>query len=42
MDKTGRNGLRIGDIESDNFEQKFNELTKKHQHILEEYYKLFY
>ena len=38
MDKTGRNGLRIGDIESDNFEQKFNELTKKHQHILEEYY----
>ena len=21
MDKTGRNGLRIGDIESDNFEQ---------------------
>ena len=24
MDKTGRNGLRIGDIELDDFEQKFN------------------
>ena len=38
MDKTGRNGLRIGDIESDEFENKFNELTKKHNHILKEYY----
>ena len=38
MDKTGRNGLRIGDIESDEFESKFSELTKKHNHILKEYY----
>ena len=38
MDKTGRNGLRIGDIESNNFEKKFNELTKKHEHLLKEYY----
>ena len=34
MDKTGRNGLRIGDIESKNFNKKFKTLTKKHNEIL--------
>ena len=34
MDKTGRNGLRIGDIELYDFEQKFNNLTKKHKKII--------
>jgi len=38
MDKTGRNGLRIGDVESIDFEKKFDDLTKKHKHILKEYY----
>ncbi len=30
MDKTGRNGLRVGDIESDDFRQKYNALKAKH------------
>ncbi|MEC8538066.1 MAG: adenylosuccinate synthase [Bacteroidota bacterium] len=34
MDKTGRNGLRVGDIESKNFIKKFKTLTKKHNEIL--------
>ena len=34
MDKTGRNGLRIGDLELDNWEDKFNKLTKKHLNML--------
>ncbi len=34
MDKTGRNGLRVGDILSDNFQQKYNELIQKHYDIL--------
>jgi len=38
MDKTGRNGLRIGDIESKTFIKKFKSLTKKHNKILEKYY----
>ena len=37
MDKTGRNGLRIGDIEIDGFLQKFNNLTEKHKKILKYY-----
>lgn len=36
MDKTGRNGLRVGDIEK-NFEQKYNALKTKHQHLLKQY-----
>ncbi len=38
MDKTGRNGLRVGDIESKDFEKKFKSLTKKHNKILKRYY----
>ena len=34
MDKTGRNGLRVGDITSDNFMEKFNRLTEKHKNML--------
>ncbi len=37
MDKTGRNGLRIGDCENDNFKQKFQNLTDKHKQILKYY-----
>jgi len=35
MDKTGRNGLRIGEIETSNFNSKYESLLKKHLHILE-------
>ena len=38
MDKTGRNGLRVGDIESEKFKEKLEQLTNKHKKILE-YYK---
>ena len=37
MDKTGRNGLRAGDIISPAFREKYNFLTKKHQDILKQY-----
>ena len=37
MDKTGRNGIRIGDIESDVFLTKFNNLTQKHTQLLKFY-----
>ncbi len=37
MDKTGRNGLRVGDIESPGFREKYDFLTKKHLHILKQY-----
>jgi len=36
MDKTGRNGLRVGDIELD-FEKKYNALKEKHLHLLKMY-----
>jgi adenylosuccinate synthase len=36
MDKTGRNGLRVGDIELD-FEHKYNALKEKHLHLLKIY-----
>jgi len=35
MDKTGRNGLRVGDIESVDFNEKYNALVEKHKQILE-------
>ncbi len=35
MDKTGRNGLRIGDIESGDFQQKYQALKEKHLQMLE-------
>ena len=37
MDKTGRNGLRIGDIELTDFHEKFKNLTNKHKNILAQY-----
>lgn len=37
MDKTGRNGLRVGDIFSPNFEAKYNALVNKHKSMLERF-----
>lgn len=37
MDKTGRNGLRVGDVLESNFETKYNELKEKHLKILSQY-----
>ncbi len=38
MDKTGRNGLRIGDIESPSFEEKYHALRAKHEVMLRQLY----
>jgi adenylosuccinate synthase len=37
MDKTGRNGLRVGDILSSKFKEKYNALKGKHEGILSHY-----
>jgi len=37
MDKTGRNGFRIGDLEFDNWQTKYKNLTKKHLKMLDFY-----
>ncbi len=37
MDKTGRNGFRIGDLEFDNWLTKYKNLTKKHLKMLDFY-----
>ena len=37
MDKTGRNGFRIGDLENDQWKNKYFELTKKHQKLIDFY-----
>ncbi len=37
MDKTGRNGLRIGDLELDNWKEKYSALAKKHLNMLDFY-----
>jgi adenylosuccinate synthase len=37
MDKTGRNGLRVGDVFADNFKEKYNALVEKHKRILQNY-----
>jgi adenylosuccinate synthase len=34
MDKTGRNGLRVGDIERPDFMDKYRQLVKKHEDML--------
>src|SRR6201988_4683001 len=34
MDKTGRNGLRVGDIVAANFKEKYNALVEKHKQLL--------
>ncbi len=35
MDKTGRNGLRVGDLEMDNWQERYKTLTKKHLSMLD-------
>lgn len=37
MDKTGRNGLRVGDIESESFSNTYNALKEKHLTLLSHY-----
>ena len=37
MDKTGRNGLRVGDIYMSNFKEKYDALVEKHVGILKHY-----
>lgn len=37
MDKTGRNGLRIGDIVSGEFTERYNRLKEKHIELLKQY-----
>ncbi len=37
MDKTGRNGLRIGDIITDDFYDKYEFLKSKHKELLKQY-----
>ncbi len=37
MDKTGRNGLRIGDILADNFKSIYERIKEKHLHLLKLY-----
>ncbi|CAG5079671.1 adenylosuccinate synthase [Parvicella tangerina] len=34
MDKTGRNGLRVGDVFGDNFREMYTALVEKHKNIL--------
>ncbi|MAO46808.1 MAG: adenylosuccinate synthase [Crocinitomicaceae bacterium] len=37
MDKTGRNGLRVGDLESPHFQTRYEALKKKHIRMLTQY-----
>jgi len=37
MDKTGRNGLRVGDVESADFREKYEFLKQKHMTLLAQY-----
>ena len=37
MDKTGRNGLRVGDIFEPDFKEKYNKLVAKHKELLKFY-----
>ncbi len=37
MDKTGRNGLRVGDVFQPNFEQQYQQLKEKHLRLLDIY-----
>ncbi|MEO6837752.1 MAG: adenylosuccinate synthase [Ginsengibacter sp.] len=37
MDKTGRNGLRVGDLLGSDFQNKYQQLKKKHQQILDNF-----
>ncbi|OWY21631.1 adenylosuccinate synthase [Sphingobacteriales bacterium UPWRP_1] len=42
MDKIGRNGLRVGDVELGKFEQYYKDLVKKHQGLLNHLYQYEY
>lgn len=42
MDKTGRNGLRVGDILSPEFMQRYNTLKQKHDLMLKQQYNYTY
>jgi len=37
MDKTGRNGIRVGDLEFDNWKTKYRQLAYKHQAMIDFY-----
>ncbi|MFM1807392.1 MAG: hypothetical protein RLZZ242_117 [Bacteroidota bacterium] len=37
MDKTGRNGIRVGDIEAPDWKEKYRALTDKHLQMIENY-----
>lgn len=37
MDKTGRNGLRVGDLERDDFKQRYRALSEKHESMIAYY-----
>ncbi|SHF51768.1 Adenylosuccinate synthetase [Salegentibacter echinorum] len=37
MDKTGRNGIRVGDLEMDNWKDKYRTLADKHQKMIKFY-----
>ncbi len=37
MDKTGRNGMRIGDLELDNWQEKYRALANKHEAMISFY-----
>jgi adenylosuccinate synthase len=37
MDKTGRNGIRVGDIHLDNFKERYKALRKKHLKLVQMY-----
>jgi adenylosuccinate synthase len=38
MDKTGRNGLRVGDVENKKFMDQYQQLVAKHQELLSHYH----
>jgi len=37
MDKTGRNGIRVGDIELEDFKEKYRNLANKHEEMIKFY-----
>ena len=37
MDKTGRNGIRVGDLELDNWQEKYRNLANKHEGMIDYY-----
>ena len=37
MDKTGRNGIRVGDLELDNWQEKYRALADKHEAMIDFY-----